>query len=169
MASIYFHHKRHSNIYSFLAGALAPFLAGRGFWDLATTAARRRAALVRSFLYLLVEDGLDLVQGPPGTSLHGGGNHGLGRSETILGSLGGPHESLVGSSWADTNNLVVDESVVSHGIDVGQVAGLSGEWLLDSPLLQQEAAVVADDGPGDIRGNHDLKDCFSCRSESSNI
>merc|ERR1711868_71166 len=52
MVSIYFRHKRQYNIYSFLAGALAPFLAGRGFWDLATTAARRRAALVRSFLYL---------------------------------------------------------------------------------------------------------------------
>ena len=118
------------------------------------------------------------MQGPPGTSLHGGGNHGLGWSETILGSLGGHYESemfqilisvhfnfisilpLVGSSWADTDNLVIDESVVSHGVDVGQVAGLRGEWLLDSPLLQQEAAVVADDGPGDIRGNHDLKDCF---------
>ena len=35
-----------------MAGALAPFLAGRGFWDLAMTAALRRAALVRSFLYL---------------------------------------------------------------------------------------------------------------------
>merc|ERR1719232_1474343 len=81
----------------------------------------------------------------------------------------GHHKSLVGSSWADTNNLVVDESVVSHGVDVCQVAGLRGEWLLHSPLLQQEAAVVADDGPGDIRGNHDVKDCFSCRSESSNI
>ena len=67
---------------------------------------------------------------------------------------------LVGSSWADTDNLVVDESVVSHGVDVGQVAGLRGEWLLDSPLLQQEAAVVADDGPGNIRGNHDVNDCF---------
>ena len=42
---------------------------------------------------LLVEDGLDLVQGPPGTSLHGGGNHGLGGSETILGSLGGHHKA----------------------------------------------------------------------------
>ena len=118
------------------------------------------------------------MQRPPGTSLHGGGNHGLGGSETILGSLGGHHKSemfqtyfcplllmkyllpLVGSSWADTDNLVVDESVVSHGVDVGQVAGLRGEWLLDSPLLQQEAAVVADDGPGNIRGNHDVKDCF---------
>ena len=39
--------------YSFLeAAALAPFLAGRAFWDLVMAAARLRAALVRSFLYL---------------------------------------------------------------------------------------------------------------------
>merc|ERR1719325_538201 len=42
-----------SQAYSFLAaGALAPFLAGRAFWDLLIAAARLRAALVRSFLYL---------------------------------------------------------------------------------------------------------------------
>ena len=39
--------------YSFLAApALAPFLAGCAFWDLVMAAARLRAALVRSFLYL---------------------------------------------------------------------------------------------------------------------
>ena len=62
---------------------------------------------------------------------------------------------LVVSSGADANNLVVDQAVVSLGVPVGQVAGLGGEGLLDAPLLQQEAAGVADDGPGDIRGNHD--------------
>merc|ERR1719312_303992 len=85
---------------------------------------------------LLVEDGLDLVQGPPG----------------------GKDEPLVVSSGADANNLVVDQAVVSLGVPVGQVAGLGGEGLLDAPLLQQEAARVTDDGPGDIRGNHD--GCF---------
>ena len=49
---IFIAQRKGDKFYSFLAGALAPFLAGRGFWDLAMTAARRRAALVRSFLYL---------------------------------------------------------------------------------------------------------------------
>merc|ERR1719351_670066 len=49
---IFIAQRKGDKFYSFLAGALAPFLAGRGFWDLAITAARRRAALVRSFLYL---------------------------------------------------------------------------------------------------------------------
>ena len=34
------------------AGAFTPFLAGKGFCDLAMRAARRMAALVKSFLYL---------------------------------------------------------------------------------------------------------------------
>ena len=50
--SIWRHLTRHSSDYSFLAAALAPFLAGSGFWDLVMAAARLRAALVRSFLYL---------------------------------------------------------------------------------------------------------------------
>ena len=60
MGSFYFHLKMTFNkipavslAYSFLeAAALAPFLAGRAFWDLVMAAARLRAALVRSFLYL---------------------------------------------------------------------------------------------------------------------
>merc|ERR1719219_587037 len=39
-------------LYSFLAAALAPFLGGSAFWDLEMAAARLRAALVRSFMYL---------------------------------------------------------------------------------------------------------------------
>ena len=60
---------------------------------------------------------------------------------------------VVGCS-SDSNNLSVDKSVVSLGVPVGEVAGLGGEGLLDSPLLQEEATVVTDDGPGDISGNH---------------
>ena len=62
---------------------------------------------------------------------------------------------LVVSGRTDAHNLAVDQAVVSLGVPVGQVAGLGGEGLLDAPLLQQEAARLADDGPGDIRGNHD--------------
>ena len=61
---------------------------------------------------------------------------------------------VIGGS-ADTHHLSVDQTVVSLGVPVGQVAGLGGEGLLDAPLLQQEAARLTDDGPGDVRGNHD--------------
>ena len=61
---------------------------------------------------------------------------------------------LVLSCNRDSNNLLIDESVVSLGVDVLEVAGLSGEGLLDSSLLQQEAAGVTDDSPGNIRRNH---------------
>ena len=43
---------------------------------------------------------------------------------------------------------------MSLGVPVGQVAGLRGERLLHSSLLQQEAAVVTDNRPGNVRGNH---------------
>ena len=65
-----------------------------------------------------------------------------------------PNLPLVISSGADTDRLGVDKAVVSLGVPVGQVAGLGGEWLLHSSLLQQEAAVVTDNSPGNIRGNH---------------
>ena len=126
---------------------------------------------------LLVEDGLDLVKGPPGSSLHGGVDHGLAGLEGVLRPPGGQDEPenditryisafpftlflflilpLVVGGSADTHDLGVDQAVVSLGVPVGQVAGLGGERLLDAPLLQQEAARLTDDGPGDVRGNHD--------------
>ena len=126
---------------------------------------------------LLVEDGLDLVKGPPGSSLHGGVDHGLAGLEGVLRPPGGQDKPenditryisafpftlflflilpLVVGGSADTHDLGVDQAVVSLGVPVGQVAGLGGERLLDAPLLQQEAARLTDDGPGDVRGNHD--------------
>ena len=65
-----------------------------------------------------------------------------------------PNLPLVISGSADVHRLVVDKSVVSLGVPVGQVARLGGERFLHSSLLQQEAAVVTDDSPGNIRGNH---------------
>ena len=61
---------------------------------------------------------------------------------------------LVVRSSTDSNNLIVDKSVESLGVDILEVAGLGGEGLLDSSLLEQEAAGVTDDGPGDVGGNH---------------
>ena len=43
---------------------------------------------------------------------------------------------------------------MSLGVPVGQVAGLGGERFLHSSLLQQKAAVVTDNRPGNVRGNH---------------
>merc|ERR1712083_40438 len=51
MVAIYYPLEVTPRIYSFLA-TLDPFLAGRAFLDLQIAAALRRAALVRSFLYL---------------------------------------------------------------------------------------------------------------------
>ncbi len=39
---------------------------------------------------------------------------------------------------------------VPLGVDVGEVAGLGGEGLLDASLLEQEGGVVADDRPGNV-------------------
>ena len=61
---------------------------------------------------------------------------------------------LVISGSTDADRLAVDESVVSLGVPVAQITGLSGERFLHSSLLQQEAAVVTDNSPGNIRGNH---------------
>ena len=61
---------------------------------------------------------------------------------------------LVISGSTDADCLAVDEPVVSLGVPVGQVARLGGERFLHSSLLQQEAAVVTDNSPGNIRGNH---------------
>ena len=68
--------------------------------------------------------------------------------------MSGPNPPLVIGSSADVDRLAVDESVVSLGVPVGQVAGLRGEGFLHSSLLQQEAAVVTDNRPGNVRGNH---------------
>ncbi len=43
---------------------------------------------------------------------------------------------------------------VPLGVDVGKVAWLSGEGLLDASLLEQEGGVVADDRPGNVGWNH---------------
>ena len=43
---------------------------------------------------LLVEDSLDLVQGPPGAGLHGGGHRGLGGLEHVLRLPGGQHKPV---------------------------------------------------------------------------
>ena len=113
---------------------------------------------------------------PPGSSLHGGVDHGLAGLEGILRPPGGqdkPENDITSNSSAfpftfflflilplvvgcsaDTHGLGVDQSVVSLGVPVGQVAGLGRERLLHSTLLQQEAAVVTDNSPGNIRGNH---------------
>merc|ERR1719510_745682 len=98
--------------------------------------------------------GLHTVQAPAGASLHGGGHQGFVGLVATLGSLGCQDETLVISSSTDTNGLAVDESVVSLGVTVGQVARLGGERFLHSSLLQQEAAVVTDNSPGNVRGNH---------------
>ena len=118
--------------------------------------------------------GLHAVETPPGTGSHGGRHQGFVGLVATLGSLGCQNKTvkrrgmrreiqksirwlnlpLVVSSSADVHRLVVDKSVVSLGVPVGQVAGLRREGLLHSSLLQQEAAVVTDDSPGNIRGNH---------------
>ncbi len=39
---------------------------------------------------------------------------------------------------------------VPLGVDVGEIAWLGGEGLLDASLLEQEGGVVADDRPGNV-------------------
>ncbi len=43
---------------------------------------------------------------------------------------------------------------VPLGVDVGKIAWLGGEGLLDASLLEQEGGVVADDRPGNVGWNH---------------
>jgi len=94
------------------------------------------------------------VEGPPSSSLQGAVDHGLGGPEGVPGPLGGQHKSLVVSSGADSDNLLIDESVEPLGVDILEVAWLGGEGLLYSSLLEQEAAGITDDGPCDVGGNH---------------
>ena len=69
---------------------------------------------------------------------------------SFITNIGQIYIPLVVWSSTDTNNLVVNKTVVSLGISVGQIAGLGGERFLDTPLLEQKAARVTDDSPGDI-------------------
>ena len=77
-----------------------------------------------------------------------------GGMREIKREISSPNSPLVISSSADVDRLAVDETVVCLGVPVGQVAGLRGERFLHSSLLQQEAAVVTDNSPGNVRGNH---------------
>ena len=72
---------------------------------------------------------------------------------SLTGPLGGEDEPLVIGGGGDTDSLVVDQPVVAEGVTVGQVEGLGGERLLDTPLLQEEAGRVPDDGSGDFGGH----------------
>jgi hypothetical protein len=40
------------------------------------------------------------------------------------------------------------------GVDVGEIAWLGGEGLLDATLLEEEGGVVANDRPGNVGWNH---------------
>merc|ERR1719342_1229807 len=107
-------------------------------------AARRMAALVKSFLYLcLLRTAMTLCNDLLGPAF-------MVVATIALAGLKEFFDLLVVRSSADTNNLVVNKTVVSLGISVGQIAGLGRERFLDTPLLEQKAARVTDDSPGDI-------------------
>ena len=93
-STLYFHRtEQRGQILFFLGRGLSSLPGGQGLLGPGNHGGAAESGLGEVLpVSLLVEDGLDLVKGPPGSSLHGGVNHGLAGLEGVLRPPGGKHE-----------------------------------------------------------------------------
>ena len=93
-STLYFHRtEKRGQILFFLGWGLGSLPGGQGLLGPGNHGGAAEGGLGEVLpVSLLVEDGLDLVKGPPGSSLHGGVNHGLAGLEGVLRPPGGKHE-----------------------------------------------------------------------------
>lgn len=66
----------------------------------------------------------ELLQRPSGTSLHGHFNSALGGTLGVFALLHNNGEALFVGSWYNAEGLLVHDSTVAVGTDIGQVVGL---------------------------------------------
>ena len=93
-STLYFHRtEQRGQILFFLGRGLGSLPGGQGLLGPGNHGGAAEGGLSEVLpVSLLVEDGLDLVQGPPGSSLHGGVDHGLAGLVGVLRPPGGKDE-----------------------------------------------------------------------------
>ena len=140
-----------------LGGSFGTFASGQRFLRSHNNSSSSHGGLGEILTISLLDNGgLQLVQSPSGTGLHG--HNGLARSRFVrISSLDGNREPFEVRSVVNSNGLFVDKTSVALGMLVGQVHGVGGKGLGAAALFQQKGGVVAGDGPGDIRRHDDLE------------
>lgn len=97
-----------------------------------------------------------LVEGPPGSGLKGPAHDALRGLVARAGLLVGHCESLLVWAVHDSDALFMYQSIVTEGIQVGQVIGLLAEGFANVTPLNQEGVVVTDDHPRKVSRHREL-------------
>lgn len=96
------------------------------------------------------------MEGPPGSGLEVPAHDALRGLVAGAGLLVGHCESLLVWAVHDSDALLVDQSIVTEGVQVGQVIWLLAEGLANVTPLNQEGVVVTDDHPRKVSRHREL-------------